>query len=106
GPVDAELTAAVDEARAATLDEARPGPVGARHQRGLLTARERIERLADAGSFAEYGQLADRPGRRAGESPAAGLVGGVATVDGSPVVVASYDATVDDGAATSLNTAK
>jgi acetyl-CoA carboxylase carboxyltransferase component len=82
----------------AGLDAARPDAVAKRHGHGLRTARENIEDLVDPGSFVEYGPLvvaAQRARRSAEElrarTPADGLVGGVATVEGRPTAVVSYD---------------
>ncbi|MEE2058101.1 acetyl-CoA carboxylase family protein [Rhodococcus artemisiae] len=94
----------LDEIRArhaATLDAARPGAVARRHNRGRRTARENITDLVDADSFVEYGGLvlAAQRARRSEEdlianTPADGLVGGTARIDGADVVVMSYDYTV------------
>src|SRR5690348_9194076 len=81
-----------------TTDQARPGPVAKRHARGRRTARENIADLVDPGSFVEYGAFATaaQEGRReladlVVETPADGLVGGSASVEGHPVIVMSYD---------------
>ncbi|MFM8311667.1 MAG: carboxyl transferase domain-containing protein [Ilumatobacteraceae bacterium] len=83
------------------LDGARPDAVARRHQRGRRTARENIADLLDDGSFVEYGPLvlaAQRRRRPLDEliaaTPADGLVGGIGTVGGRPVVAVSYDYTV------------
>ena len=49
----------VESARAAVVDGARPGAVARQHGRGRLTARERIARLCDPGSFVELGSLVE-----------------------------------------------
>ena len=52
----------VDEivvARAAAFDGARPGVVAAARAAGGLTARERVAAVVDAGSWVEYGVLAE-----------------------------------------------
>ena len=93
------------QARAAALDEARPAAVASARQAGRLSARERIAALCDEGSFFEYGGLAQ--GSADGfDTPAGGLVGGTGRVHGQPVVVASYDFTVDGGAQAPINQAK
>ncbi len=67
------------------------------HGQGKLTARERIDRLADRGSrFVEVGLLIAHD-RYDGQAPAAGVVTGVALVHGRPVVVVANDATVKAG---------
>jgi acetyl-CoA carboxylase carboxyltransferase component len=87
--------------RAATRDEARPEAVARRHAAGGRTARENVADLVDPGSFVEYGALAIAAQRARRElrelierTPADGLVGGTATVDGRPCAVLSYDYTV------------
>ncbi|WP_280295140.1 acetyl-CoA carboxylase family protein [Nocardia abscessus] len=90
------------------LDESRPEAVAKRHRLGRRTARENIADLVDADSFVEYGALAVAAQRlrRSQEdlianTPADGLIAGVATIDAerfgpdrSRAVVLSYDYTV------------
>jgi acetyl-CoA carboxylase carboxyltransferase component len=94
--------------RALTEDAARPEAVERRHAAGGRTARENIEDLVDPGSFVEYGRfaIAAQRGRRELEdliarTPADGLLGGTARVNGELVgedraacAVLSYDYTV------------
>jgi acetyl-CoA carboxylase carboxyltransferase component len=100
-----------------TTDEARPEAVARRSARGQRTARANIADLVDEGSFMEYGSFAVAAQRQRRElddlirnTPADGLVGGLATVNGSlfdedasRVAVASYDYTVLAGTQGSLN---
>jgi acetyl-CoA carboxylase carboxyltransferase component len=92
---------------AATEDASRPEAVRRRHEAGGRTARENIDDLVDAGSFVEYGRfaIAAQRGRREVEdlienTPADGLVGGTARINGdlfaerSACAVLSYDYTV------------
>lgn len=58
---------------------------------GCQAARDRLDKLVDAGSFVEYGLLAGRTSDVDDDTPSDGLVGGVGDIDGSPVVVASFD---------------
>ena len=73
------------------------------HKSGKLTARERVERLADPGSFQEIGLFARHTctlfGMAEKEMPADGVVTGCATIDGRLVHLASQDFTVAGGAA-------
>ena len=68
------------------------------HRLGKLTARERIEYLADQGSFEELGsQVREFRFGREGEakpSPSDGVIMGLARVHGRPVMVYSMDFTV------------
>jgi acetyl-CoA carboxylase carboxyltransferase component len=68
---------------------------------GKLTARERIELLADPGSFEEIGsRVREFRGGLEGEgkpSPSDGVVMGLAKIDGRPVMVYATDFTVMSG---------
>jgi propionyl-CoA/long-chain acyl-CoA carboxylase carboxyl transferase subunit len=71
------------------------------HARGKMTARERIDRLLDPGSFTEFDELARH---RATDFDMAstrpygdGVVTGYGTVDGRPVCVFSQDFTIFGG---------
>src|SRR3954468_5818852 len=93
--------------RALTEDAARPDAVERRHERGGRTARENLDDLVDPGSFVEYGRFAIAAQRQRRElqdlierTPADGLVGGTARVNGdlfgerAACAVLSYDYTV------------
>lgn len=69
-----------------------------RHQsRGKLLVRDRIELLLDAGSpFLEVAPMAAHDMYQ-GAAPAAGVVAGIGTVHGQPVMVVANDATVKGG---------
>lgn len=96
-----------------TRDEGRPEVVAKRHRQGRRTARENITDLVDPGSFVEYGALAlaAQRSRRSEEdlitnTPADGLVAGLATIGSMPAAVASYDYTVLAGTQGMRNHAK
>ena len=68
------------------------------HREGKLTARERIAKLADRDSmFLEIGLLIAFD-RYDGAAPAAGVVTGLAKIEGRPAVIVANDATVKAGA--------
>jgi acetyl-CoA carboxylase carboxyltransferase component len=71
------------------------------HGLGKLTARERIERLADPGTFEEIGSIVRefRVGLegQAKPSPGDGVIMGMARVKGRPVMVYALDFTVMSG---------
>ena len=73
------------------------------HAAGKLTARERIARLVDQGSFQEIGLFALHRstyfGMAGKEMPADGVVTGCAQIDGRQVHLASQDFTVGGGSA-------
>ncbi|MEW6264057.1 MAG: carboxyl transferase domain-containing protein [Thermodesulfobacteriota bacterium] len=65
------------------------------HALGHLTARERVEKLIDPGSFIELGLLDHSiDPELADKTPADGLIAGLAKVDGRPMAVMTLDKTV------------
>ncbi|MDP3519221.1 MAG: carboxyl transferase domain-containing protein [Hydrogenophaga sp.] len=91
----------VFDRHALTLDAARPEAMAKRHALGQRSAREFIDAVCEPGSFIEYGALAvaAQRSRRSEDdlqknTPADGLVGGLAQVGTGPAVVMAYDATV------------
>jgi acetyl-CoA carboxylase carboxyltransferase component len=77
--------------------------VARQHQFGKLTVRERIERLADPGTFHEIGMLAGRgeydDDGNLREFRPSNFVFGTAAVEGRPVVISGDDFTVRGGSA-------
>jgi acetyl-CoA carboxylase carboxyltransferase component len=73
--------------------------IARQHGKRRLTARERMEKLLDAGSFDEWGELAhsDLP-EAAGKTPADGKVTGFGAIGGRTVFVSADDVTVLAGA--------
>jgi len=71
------------------------------HDRGKLTARERVRLLFDADTFQEYGVLATHhshsPDMKGKVTPADGVITGIGMIDGRPACVAAYDFTVMAG---------
>jgi acetyl-CoA carboxylase carboxyltransferase component len=103
----------VRDRHALTQDAARPDAVAKRHALSRRTARENLNDLIDPDTFVEYGPLifAAQELRRTKQelierTPADGLVGGVAAIDGQPAVVMSYDYTVLAGTQGMRNHAK
>jgi len=75
-----------------------PKKIEKQHKDGKLTARERIAGLIDPGGiFLEIGLLIAYD-RHDGQAPAAGVVTGVAKIEGRPAVIVANDATVKAGA--------
>jgi len=99
-----DWTPEIEEIRARReAAQAMGGPEKVARQRaaGKLTVRERIERLADPGSFAEIGALTgfadyDAEGRLVSVRPA-NFVAGTARIDGRPVLIGADDFTVRGG---------
>ena len=78
-----------------------PQKVARQGASGRLTVRERIDRLADPGTFAEIGALTgfgdyDAEGRLVSVLPA-NFVAGTARIDGRPVMIGADDFTVRGG---------
>jgi acetyl-CoA carboxylase carboxyltransferase component len=76
--------------------------IAKQHDRGKLTARERIALLVDEGTFVEMG-IHGRPhfsqrSMEGKEAPADGVITGWGDVDGRPCCIAAYDFTVMAGA--------
>ncbi len=87
-----------------TTDEHRKEAVKKRHAKGKRTARENIADLCDLDSFKEIGALivAAQKGRKSrvelwNETPADGLICGLATINKKACYVLSYDYTVMAG---------
>lgn len=74
-----------------------PDKIDRQHQQGKLTARERIEKLLDQGSFRQEIGLLVAYDQYKGAAPAAGVVTVVGRVMGREVVVVANDATVKAG---------
>jgi len=82
-----------------------PEGVARQHSQGRLTVRERVDLLADGGSFQETSTLAgraswDEEGQLQSFRPDA-YVTGLATIDGRPVVIEGGDFTIRGGSADS-----
>jgi len=73
---------------------------------GAVSARERLVRLFDEGSFSEYGLLAGRTSDVEDDAPADALVGGVGETAGLPVVAAAYASEVHGGTQSERNQRK
>jgi acetyl-CoA carboxylase carboxyltransferase component len=75
--------------------------IALQHERGKLTARERIDLLVDPGAFVELGiQAGPHSSQRSmdgKEAPADGVITGWGNVDGRPCCIAAYDFTVMAG---------
>ncbi len=104
-----ELIAAMEQRRAKV--EAGGGRERQQKQRegGKLTARERIERLLDPGSFMELSTFVEHGANRlmvGVEAPGEGVVTGRGTIGGRQVFVFSQDFTVLGGSLGKMNAAK
>jgi acetyl-CoA carboxylase carboxyltransferase component len=89
------------ERRAAALLPSGPEAAEKQHDKGKLTARERLDILMDAGSFVETDPFTVHRSHDFGmdqrKPPGDGIVTGYGTIDGRKVFVASQDFTVFGG---------
>jgi acetyl-CoA carboxylase carboxyltransferase component len=97
----AELNEQLHERREKAKLGGGPEKIAKQHERGKLTARERIDLLVDEGTFVEMG-IHGRPhfAQRAMEgieAPADGVITGWGDIDGRPCCIAAYDFTVMAG---------
>jgi len=97
----AELNEQLHERRAKAKLGGGEEKIAKQHERGKLTARERLDLLVDEGTFVELG-IHGRPhfAQRAMdgvEAPADGVITGWGDVDGRPTCIAAYDFTVMAG---------
>lgn len=93
-----DLIRDLEERKTTALRMGGDAKVAAQHAQGRYTARERVDRLADAGTFMEFGLLnhSDVPGAEA-KSPADGLISGIGKVDGRLALIEATDKTVFAG---------
>jgi acetyl-CoA carboxylase carboxyltransferase component len=92
-----ELSAGTRELEAKLREGGGPDKAAKQHKQGKLTARERVTQLMDADShFMEIGLLVAYD-RYDGQAPGAGVVTGIAMVNGRECVVVVNDATVKAG---------
>ena len=98
-----ERLAALEEARAKVSLGGGEDKIEKQHERGRLTARERIAAFVDEGTFQETGMFATHRtthfGMDTAVAPADGVVTGCGAVFGRPVHIASQDFTVMGGSA-------
>lgn len=75
--------------------------IAKRHEKGQLSARERVEAFIAAGSFQEMGAFGDNScqdfGLKGKSLPGDGVVTGIGQVEGRPVAVISQDFTIGGG---------
>ncbi|RFU65303.1 acyl-CoA carboxylase subunit beta [Peribacillus glennii] len=85
----------LEERKSAALLGGGQDKINIQHGKGLLTARERIEKLVDKNTFREFGMLntSDVNGVEH-KSYGDGLIAGIAKVSGRPAVVQAGDKTV------------
>jgi acetyl-CoA carboxylase carboxyltransferase component len=94
-----ERVAELEAERARIKQMGGPDKVQKQHERGKLTARERLERFFDGGQYFEIGIHGTQMGASSGsDKPAAdAVICGYGEVNGRMVAVAAYDFTVKGG---------
>ncbi|HUJ61976.1 MAG TPA: acyl-CoA carboxylase subunit beta [Kofleriaceae bacterium] len=92
-----ERVAELEARRARAREMGGAEKVAKHHERGKLTARERLDRLFDGGAFVEVGIHATEMGPGAQHVPADAVVCGWGKVDGRNVAAVAYDFTVKGG---------
>ncbi len=100
----------LEEKIALALQGGGPERIQAQHQKGKLTARERVMLLVDEGSFQEIGQLVTHRSTNFGLDkltfPGDGVVTGHGTIDGRLVYLFSQDFTVLGGSLAEAHASK
>jgi propionyl-CoA carboxylase beta chain len=100
-PIDEKLLHDLDDRRAKILVSGSASKVEQRHEKGLLTARERIDALFQPDSFQEFGMFAEHQCTNFDMAdkklPADGVVTGVGIMDGRPIASLSQDFLVAGG---------
>lgn len=101
-PIDPKLLADLKERRAKVEAGGGKDRIAKRHDKGLMTARERVAELFDEGTFQEFGAFAEHSCTRFGmekrSMPGDGVVTGIGYVDGRPAAAFAHDFTVGGGA--------
>src|SRR5687768_5748504 len=97
-----ELVSQLEARREQVRQMGGPDKIQKQHDRGKLTARERMQRFFDDGAWVEVGMHGTQMGMAAGpdgndKPPADAVVCGFGKVDGRMVCVAAYDFTVKGG---------
>lgn len=99
--IDQRLLNQLNERRANVMLSGSPAKIEARHQKGMMTARERTDALFQPGSFQEFGMFAEHQctgfDMQDKKLPADGVITGVGLTDGRPVAAFSQDFLVAGG---------
>lgn len=74
-----------------------PDKIEKQHKQGKMTARERVSKLFDAGSYFQEIGLLVAYDEYEGQAPAAGVVTGLGRINGREAIVVANDATVKAG---------
>ncbi|RWB70012.1 carboxyl transferase domain-containing protein [Mesorhizobium sp.] len=86
----------LESRRKVALAAGGPDRIAREHRHGRTTARERILKLVDAGSFLEVGTFVTTP-TKDGSPLASTFICGLCEIDGRPVAIGAEDFTVEGG---------
>jgi methylmalonyl-CoA decarboxylase subunit alpha len=107
GQTAEELVAELERRHAEACNAGGPDRIARIHESGRLTARERIERMFDRGSWYELGTLAEPEFRREGVvTTGDGVITGLARLAGRKVCVIAVETTVLTGTTAPVNMRK
>ena len=99
--IDSKLIEELNLRRQTALEGGGKEKLAKRKEKGLLSARERLEILFDEGSFQEFGMHAQASGKGFGmenkKMPGDGVVTGIGCVNGRMVAAYAHDFTVSGG---------
>lgn len=100
-PIAKDLLEEFRDKRARAIEGGGKDKIAKRHEKGLMSARERVEALFMPGTFQESGLLAQHETRHFGmadkDLPGDGVVTGIGFVANRPVAAVSHDFTVAGG---------
>ena len=109
-PIDPSFLNELESRRAEVLAAGGADKIEARHKKGQLVARERLEAMFTPGTFQEFGMHAQHNctnfGMAKTKVPGDGVVSGTGLVDGRPVAIYSQDFTVGGGSLGSVHAGK
>lgn len=92
------LLADLEQRREVALASSGPERIAREHRYGRSTARERIAKISDPGSFLEIGTFVTTP-TEGGSPLASTFVCGLCEIDGRPVAIGAEDFSVEGGGA-------
>jgi len=108
--IEQKLLDELRKRRQIALDLGGKDKIEKRHEKGLMTARERLDNLFTKGTFQEFAMHANHKATLFGMAgkvlPADGVITGVGSVDGRPVAAFSQDFTTSGGSLGNMHAEK
>lgn len=100
--IDPKLIDDLNQRRRSAMVGGGQDKIDKRHEKGVLTARERLDKLFEPGTFMEFGMHANHACTNFGmadkDMPGDGVVTGVGYIQGRPAAAFAHDFTVGGGA--------